>query len=202
MLTVCRNCKNVFPHETGRCPKCNAPAPSLPHEYEVERAKILSEKEAAVKADQEKTNSMRAIGTISFFVIFLGIFLWITQVIPIIYGIAVTAISVAVFVVVLKRLPTTSVEYDIRLKELDEKYQVTPKECEELINAYIHERQVHPKQPPKVVDETHAVKCPTCGSTDCERISTASKAVDAAAFGLYGNKRNKQFRCRNCKYMW
>lgn len=46
------------------------------------------------------------------------------------------------------------------------------------------------------------IKCPTCGSTDVERISTMAKAVDIWAFGLFGNKRNKQFKCNTCRYMW
>lgn len=46
------------------------------------------------------------------------------------------------------------------------------------------------------------IKCPTCGSTDVERISTMTKAVNIWAFGLFGNKRNKQFKCNTCRYMW
>lgn len=47
-------------------------------------------------------------------------------------------------------------------------------------------------------------KCPTCGSTNIRRISTAEKAVNAGMFGLLGNKRTYQFECMNpnCKYKW
>lgn len=49
---------------------------------------------------------------------------------------------------------------------------------------------------------TPIIKCPTCGSTDVERISAMTKAVNIWAFGLFGNKRNKQFKCKSCRYMW
>ena len=47
-------------------------------------------------------------------------------------------------------------------------------------------------------------KCPTCGSTNIRRISGTEKAVNTAAFGLYGNKRKCQFECQNpnCRYRW
>ena len=46
------------------------------------------------------------------------------------------------------------------------------------------------------------VKCPTCGSTDVERVSAVTKAANIWAFGLFGNKRDKQFKCKSCRYMW
>lgn len=46
------------------------------------------------------------------------------------------------------------------------------------------------------------IKCPTCGSDSIVRISLTAKAVNTFAFGIFGTKRNKQFRCNNCKYEW
>ena len=45
-------------------------------------------------------------------------------------------------------------------------------------------------------------KCPTCGSTNLKRISSTQKATNAVLFGLFGNKRSKQFHCNNCGYEW
>ena len=45
-------------------------------------------------------------------------------------------------------------------------------------------------------------KCPTCSSTNLKKISTVSKAVNTAMFGLLGTKRNKTFHCNNCGYEW
>lgn len=58
--------------------------------------------------------------------------------------------------------------------------------------------QTHFEKP----DVPNEVKCPTCGSSDVERVSSLEKAVNIGMFGLLGNKRTKQFRCNNCKYMW
>ncbi len=48
----------------------------------------------------------------------------------------------------------------------------------------------------------YTVKCPTCGSTDVERITATAKVTNIALFGLFGNKRKMQFKCKSCKYMW
>ena len=47
-------------------------------------------------------------------------------------------------------------------------------------------------------------KCPTCGSTNIRRISSTERGINAAIFGLFGNKRTCQFECLNsaCKYRW
>lgn len=44
--------------------------------------------------------------------------------------------------------------------------------------------------------------CPMCNSTDMTRISTTSKVVNTAMFGIFGQKRKYQFKCNNCKYEW
>lgn len=45
-------------------------------------------------------------------------------------------------------------------------------------------------------------KCPTCQSVNIERISTASKAVGAFAFGILSTTARSQFKCNNCGYKW
>ncbi len=45
-------------------------------------------------------------------------------------------------------------------------------------------------------------KCPTCGSTNIKKISTSAKVLNAALFGVYGNKRRKQYHCNDCGYEW
>ena len=45
-------------------------------------------------------------------------------------------------------------------------------------------------------------KCPTCQSTNIEKISTAKKVVHGAAFGLFSNTARSQFHCNNCGYKW
>lgn len=45
-------------------------------------------------------------------------------------------------------------------------------------------------------------KCPTCGSTNIQKISTTSKVVGASLFGLFSKNATSQFKCNNCGYKW
>lgn len=45
-------------------------------------------------------------------------------------------------------------------------------------------------------------KCPTCQSTNLKKISTTSKLVDIAVWGVFGSKRHKTFHCNHCGYEW
>lgn len=45
-------------------------------------------------------------------------------------------------------------------------------------------------------------KCPTCGSTDVQLISTASRLGSALLFGLASSKIGKTMECKNCGYKW
>lgn len=45
-------------------------------------------------------------------------------------------------------------------------------------------------------------KCPTCGSTNIQKISVTSKAVGASLFGIFSKTARSQFKCRNCGYKW
>lgn len=193
------------------CPNCNAPVSASVRQYEAEKAKLLAEKEAAVKATEGQGNAASTAVLLAFLVICVGIILWATELLPVGCGVAVTLIGIVGLVVAWKKLGAwadISVGYDRRLKELDEKYQATPENYEKIVRAYVEDKEARalPKQslkePPKVADETYVVKCPTCGSPNCERVSTTSKVVSAAAFGLYSNKRSKQFKCNNCEYVW
>lgn len=44
--------------------------------------------------------------------------------------------------------------------------------------------------------------CPTCGSTNVEKISTAEKVGGAAMFGLLSKTARSQFKCNDCGYKW
>lgn len=54
-----------------------------------------------------------------------------------------------------------------------------------------------------ILEETSRVpKCPTCQSTNIRRISTTSKVVNTALWGIFGTKRHKTFHCNSCNYEW
>ena len=50
--------------------------------------------------------------------------------------------------------------------------------------------------------EDNTPKCPTCGSTNIEKISTTSKVVGGALFGLFSSNVRKTMHCKNCGYKW
>ncbi|MCD8116887.1 MAG: hypothetical protein LUE21_07205 [Oscillospiraceae bacterium] len=45
-------------------------------------------------------------------------------------------------------------------------------------------------------------KCPTCGSTNISKISTATRAAHGFAFGLFSSTARSQFKCNACGYKW
>lgn len=45
-------------------------------------------------------------------------------------------------------------------------------------------------------------KCPTCGSTNVEKISVGKKVVGGAMFGLFSSNVRNTMCCRNCGYKW
>ena len=49
---------------------------------------------------------------------------------------------------------------------------------------------------------TFVPKCPTCGSTNVEKISTAQKALGFALVGLFSSNLGKTMHCKDCGYKW
>lgn len=49
---------------------------------------------------------------------------------------------------------------------------------------------------------TSVPKCPTCGSTNVEKISTAQKALGFALVGLFSSNLGKTMHCKDCGYKW
>lgn len=45
-------------------------------------------------------------------------------------------------------------------------------------------------------------KCPTCGSTDIEKISLTSKAVGGFMFGMFSSNVRNTMHCKHCGYKW
>lgn len=46
------------------------------------------------------------------------------------------------------------------------------------------------------------IKCPTCSSTNVQKISTGERAISVAMLGLLSKKINKSFKCKDCGYTW
>lgn len=55
---------------------------------------------------------------------------------------------------------------------------------------------------PIVTNNTIIPKCPTCGSTNIERISAGKKLAGSMLFGLFSKDAKSTFHCKNCNYKW
>lgn len=52
------------------------------------------------------------------------------------------------------------------------------------------------------IQNNNRPKCPTCGSTNIEKISLTKKAVGGAMFGLFSSDIRNSMHCKNCGYKW
>lgn len=44
--------------------------------------------------------------------------------------------------------------------------------------------------------------CPTCNSTNIQKIGAGERIGSVAMLGLFSKKINKSFKCKNCGYTW
>lgn len=62
---------------------------------------------------------------------------------------------------------------------------------------YDIERKYNPPAP-----NTNTIKCPMCGNTDIEKITTMDRSFSIAMVGMASGKIGKQYKCKKCKHMW
>lgn len=62
--------------------------------------------------------------------------------------------------------------------------------------------QLQQQESSKRAEEDNLPKCPTCGSTNIEKISLGKKAVGGALFGLFSSDVRKTMHCKNCGFKW
>lgn len=51
-------------------------------------------------------------------------------------------------------------------------------------------------------EQSNVPKCPTCGSTNIEKISVAKKAFGGAMFGIFSSDVRNSMHCKNCGAKW
>lgn len=62
--------------------------------------------------------------------------------------------------------------------------------------------QVNQKQMEKVDQSNNRPKCPTCGSTNIEKISIGKKAKGSFLFGVFSSDVRNTMCCNSCGYKW
>lgn len=86
------------------------------------------------------------------------------------------------------------IETDEQLKQrLDEQYgKNSPVYQQAVVQNCINAERARKQE------SNNIVKCQYCNSTNVQKITTTSKVVNTALFGIFGTKRHKQFHCNNC----
>lgn len=51
-------------------------------------------------------------------------------------------------------------------------------------------------------EQANTPKCPTCGSTNVEKISLTKKAFGGAMFGLFSSDIRNTMHCKHCGCKW
>lgn len=52
------------------------------------------------------------------------------------------------------------------------------------------------------LEQQNKPKCPTCQSTNVQKIGSGERVVSVAMLGIFSKKINKSFKCKNCGYTW
>lgn len=80
--------------------------------------------------------------------------------------------------------------------QFDEKiFKERLKDRHESVARYLAEKSVK-------TSPTNTPKCPTCGSTNIQKIGTVERGASILGLGLFSKKINKTYKCKNCGYTW
>lgn len=77
------------------------------------------------------------------------------------------------------------------------------RETKKIPNEYVSEkRNEYNNQVCDMIHQSNIPKCPTCGSTNIEKIGGMERAGSIAMWGIFSKKINKTFKCKKCGYTW
>lgn len=102
-----------------------------------------------------------------------------------------------------KTLPKTK-----RCKQCKRKYPkffIKCPKCKSQLIKLSTENKNDNKQMKSIISQNfqqNTPKCPTCGSTNVNKISTAKKAAGFLAVGVFSSNLGKTMECKNCGYKW
>lgn len=96
------------------------------------------------------------------------------------------------------------------ITKLVEKYNCEFDDARMIAEYFIDKKPFPSTLTPQQIAHNNAVarewqnkpKCPTCNSTNIEKISLGKKAVGGFMFGLFSSDVRKSMHCKNCGYKW
>ena len=95
-----------------------------------------------------------------------------------------------------------SIDVNIDKKIFDEYIKGNSQFDEELYRSRINKEKLLRQASLDKQREQNKPKCPTCGSTNVEKISTTKKAIGFVAVGVFSSNFGKTMHCKNCGYKW
>lgn len=87
-------------------------------------------------------------------------------------------------------------------KIVDEYARCSPLFDEDLYRSRINKEKLLQQASLDKQREQNTPKCPTCGSTNVEKISTTKKAIGFVTVGVFSSNFGKTMHCKNCGYKW
>lgn len=86
------------------------------------------------------------------------------------------------------------------MKAMTELYEKDPIEYQLKISQFKTQVKQQEQAQESKREEENTIHCPYCNSTNVKKITTTSKAVHTAIFGIFSMGRNsKQWHCNKCK---
>ncbi len=93
--------------------------------------------------------------------------------------------------------------YEIVCKyQFPEIYEYDEQKSQHEYEAFQRRAQQQRIENNRIEKETHIPKCPTCGSTNVQPISTTKKATGFILAGIFSSNFGKSYECKDCKYKW
>lgn len=87
-------------------------------------------------------------------------------------------------------------EGDKQYKREMERYNLALTDFEKYQKEFVREEER------RAFVETLKPKCPSCGSTNIQRITTLDRAASFTMVGMASGKIGKQYKCKKCGHMW
>ena len=81
-------------------------------------------------------------------------------------------------------------------------FEETVKEDKKIYEYIKKQREWDEKQRRTYSKPKPTPKCPTCGSTNVSKIGFVERSVSVGFLGLFSNKINKSYKCKDCGCTW
>ena len=94
-------------------------------------------------------------------------------------------------------------QYEIVCKyQFPEIYEYNEQKSQQEYKALQRGAQQKRIEKERIEKQQYTPKCPTCGSTNIEKISAGKKTIGFVAVGVFSSNFGKTMHCKQCGYKW